>query len=115
MQPGKRVTVFVGEYDRLGRRSLVDAIVERARQEGLAGATVLRGIEGFGASASLHTTRLLSASDGLPMVIEIVDTAEHVEAFLPVLDDLIAEGLVTVEDVEISRLGLTARPLDDEA
>ncbi len=96
---GSRLTIFVGEYDRLAHRAVTEVIVERAREEGLAGATVLRGIEGFGASSTLHTTRLLSASDDLPMVIEIVDEADRIDAFLPLLDGLVTEGLVTVEDV----------------
>ena len=75
----------------------------RAHAAGLAGATVLRGIEGFGASNHLHTTRVLSLSDDLPVVIVIVDSAERIDAFLPQLDELISEGLVIVDDVEIVR------------
>lgn len=101
--PAKRLTIFVGEYDRFHHHPLVQAILERARAEGLAGATVLRGIEGFGASGTVHTTRLLSSSDGLPMVIEIVDQAQRIDAFLPILDELIVEGLVTVEPLDVVR------------
>lgn len=113
--PGKRLTVFVGECDRYHRHSLAGAIMERAREEGLAGATMLRGIEGFGATGRLHTTRLLSASDDLPIVIEIVDRAPRIDAFLPILDEMITEGLVTVEEVHVEvRQGPRRHPLDDD-
>ncbi|MHB1533628.1 MAG: DUF190 domain-containing protein [Acidimicrobiales bacterium] len=112
---GKRLTVFVGEYDRYHRRSLAGAIMERAREEGLAGATMLRGIEGFGATGRLHTTRLLSASDDLPVVIEIVDRAQRIDAFLPILDEMITEGLVTIEEVQVqAHLSPRRHPLDDD-
>lgn len=99
----KRVSVYIGEADRYGHHSLSTEIVLRAREAGLAGATVLRGIEGFGASRALHTTHLLSLSDDLPLVIVLVDDAARVEAFLPQLDDLVREGLVVVDDVEVVR------------
>ena len=75
--------------------------VERVRKEGLAGATVLRGIEGFGADSRLHTARILRLSEDLPVVIEIVDSAEQIERSLPVLDEMVGEGMVTVERVEV--------------
>jgi PII-like signaling protein len=99
--PGKLVRVFIGESDRWHGKPLYQAIVERVRAEGLAGATVLRGIEGFGADSRLHTSRILRLSEDLPVLIEIVDTAERIDAILPLLDEMMAEGLVTVERVEV--------------
>lgn len=101
--PAKRLTIFVGETDRHHHRPLYFEIVKRARDRGLAGASVLRGIEGYGASSRIHTTRILSLSEDLPLVIIIVDTAERINAFLPELDELISEGLVVIEDVEVIR------------
>jgi uncharacterized protein len=98
---GERLTIFVGETDQHRHRALFTEIVERAQQAGLAGATVLRGIEGFGASSHIHTTRILRLSEDLPVVIVIVDTSERIDAFLPVLDELITEGLVVREDINI--------------
>jgi PII-like signaling protein len=98
---GKLLRIFVGESDRWHGKPLYQAIVERVREEGLAGATVLRGIEGFGADSRLHTARILRLSEDLPVVIEIVDSAEQIERILPVLDEMVAEGMVTVERVEV--------------
>ena len=112
---GKRLCIFCGESDRFDHRSLARAIVERAREEGLSGATVLRGIEGFGASSRLHTTRLLSLSDDLPIIVQIIDRADRVEAFLPVVDEMLSDGLVTLEDVDVYLYRGAPRPaLDDE-
>jgi uncharacterized protein len=98
---GKLLRIFVGESDRWHGKPLYQAIVERVRKEGLAGATVLRGIEGFGADSRLHTARILRLSEDLPMVIEIVGSAEQIERILPVLDEMVGEGMVTVERVEV--------------
>jgi uncharacterized protein len=98
---GKLLRVFVGESDRWHGKPLYQAIVERVRAEGLAGATVLRGIEGFGADSRLHTARILRLSEDLPVVIEIVDSAEQIERIMPVLDEMVGEGMVTVERVEV--------------
>jgi len=98
---GKLVRIFVGESDRWEGKPLYEAIVQRVRQEGLAGATVLRGIEGFGAHSRIHTARILRLSEDLPIVIEIVDRAERIDAILPVLDEMIGEGLITIERVQI--------------
>ena len=95
------VRIFIGESDRWHGRPLYQAIVERVRAEGLAGATVIRGIEGFGADSHLHTTRILRLSEDLPVVIELVDTAERIDAVLPLLDEMVEEGMVTVERVQI--------------
>jgi uncharacterized protein len=97
----KRLTIFVGESDHHGHTPLATEIVRRAHRAGLAGASVFRGVEGFGASNHIHTTRILSLSDDLPMAIVIVDVAERIEAFIPELDELVTEGLVIVEDVEV--------------
>ena len=98
---GKLLRIFVGESDRWHGKPLYQAIVERVRAEGLAGATVVRGIEGFGADSRLHTSRILRLSEDLPVVIEIVDSAERIDAVLPLLDEMVSEGLVTVEKVQV--------------
>lgn len=100
-EEGKLLRLFVGESDTWHGKPLYRAIVERVREEGLAGATVLRGIEGFGASSVLHTSRLLELSSDLPIVIEIVDTAERIEAVLPIVDEMVGDGLVTLERVQV--------------
>jgi hypothetical protein len=97
----QRLTIYVGESDRTGRGPLYSEIVRRARAAGLAGATVLRGVEGFGASSVIHTARLLTMSEDLPMVVVIIDTPDHIEAFLPELDGLLTEGLVVRESVDV--------------
>jgi len=91
----------VGESDKSGGRPLYEVIVRRARERGLAGATVLRGIEGFGAASRIHTAKILRLSEDLPIVIEIVDAPHKIEGFLPELDTLIPEGLVTIEKVRV--------------
>lgn len=98
---GKLLRIFIGESDKRDGVPLYEWIVRRAREQGLAGATVLRGLEGFGAQSRLHTAKILRLSSDLPIVVEIVDTDEKIEAFLPEVDDAIAEGLATVERVEI--------------
>jgi PII-like signaling protein len=98
---GKLLRIFIGESDKRDGVPLYEWIVRRARELGLAGATVLRGLEGFGAQSRLHTAKILRLSSDLPIVVEIVDTDEKIEAFLPEVDDAIAEGLATVERVEI--------------
>jgi hypothetical protein len=98
---GKLLRIYVGESDTWHGRPLYQAIVERVREEGLAGATVVRGIEGFGADSHLHTSRILRLSEDLPVVIELVDTPERIDAVLPLLDEMVEEGMVTVESVQI--------------
>jgi len=101
--PAQRLSIFIGESDRYHHNPLHAEIVERAHRRGLAGATVLRGIEGFGASNHVHTTRILSLSEDLPLVILIVDEPDRIAAFLPDLEELITEGLVVIDDVEVVR------------
>jgi PII-like signaling protein len=101
--PAKRLTVYIGESDQYHHRPLYAEIVHQARAAGLAGASVLRGIEGFGASQHVHTSRLLSLSEDLPIVIVMVDDSERIERFVPQLDELITEGLVVIDDVEVVR------------
>ncbi len=98
-----RLTIMVGESDQWHHRPVFSEIVHRAQAAGLAGATVLRGIESFGASSRIHTARLLSLSEDLPVVVIVVDTEERVRAFLPQLDELGIEGLVILEEVEVIR------------
>ena len=98
---GKLLRIFIGESDKHGRKPLYQAIVEMLREEGMAGATVLRGIEGFGANSHLHTARILRLSEDLPIVIEVVDTAEKIEAIMPKLDEMVTDGMVTLERVEV--------------
>lgn len=93
--------IFIGESDKHHGRPLYEVIVEDARRHGLAGATVLRGTLGFGASSRIHTAKILRLSEDLPMVVEIVDSPEKIAAFLPDLDGMITEGLVTLEKVRV--------------
>ncbi len=108
----RRVRIYIGESDQWHGRPLYTAIVERCRREGFAGATVLRGIEGFGAHSRIHTARILRLSEDLPVIVEIVDRPERIEQLLPILDEMVLEGLVTVEDVHV--LKYLARPAEQE-
>ena len=98
---GKLLRLFIGESDTWHGKPLYQAIVERVRREGLAGATVIRGIEGFGADSHLHTSRILRLSEDLPVVIEIVDTPERIDRIVPLLDEMVSEGMLTLERVQI--------------
>lgn len=97
--------IFVGESDRCGHHPLYEAIVLRARESGLKGATVLRGVMGFGRHSTIHTAKILRLSEDLPMVIEIVDRLEKIEQFIPLLHEMIADGLVTLERVRVIHYG----------
>lgn len=99
--PATRLTVLVKESAQWHRRPVYTEVVHRAHQAGLAGASVFRGIEGFGKSSHIHTTRILSLSEDLPASIVIVDTDERIRAFLPELDELVTEGLVMIDEVEV--------------
>ena len=98
---GKLLRIFIGESDRWHGKPLYQAIVEHLRAEGVAGATVIRAIEGYGARSHLHTSRILRLSEDLPLVIEVVDTDENIQRILPVLDDMVEDGMVTLERVEV--------------
>ena len=98
---GDLLRIFIGESDRHEGRPLFEAIVQLARKRGLAGATVLRGLEGYGAHSRVHTAKILRLSEDLPMVIEIVDTPERIAEFLPTVDEMIGEGLVTLETINV--------------
>ena len=100
-EQGKLLRIFIGESDRWHHRPLYEAIVLKARELGLAGATVLRGPMGFGANSRLHTAKILRLSMDLPMVIEIVDTDEKLQLLLPHLEEMVLEGLVTLEEVQV--------------
>jgi PII-like signaling protein len=109
--PARRLTVFIGEDDRWHHKPLYTEIVHRAHKAGLAGASVFRGLEGYGASSRIHTSRILSLSEDLPLAIIIIDTREHIDEFLPQLDELVSEGLVILDDVEVIRY--VGRDTDD--
>ena len=98
---GSLLRIFIGESDRHGGMLLYEWIVRTAREHGLAGATVLRGVEGFGARSRVRTAKILDLSTDLPIVVEIVDTLEKIEEFLPVVDAAIIDGMATVERVQI--------------
>ncbi|MBI2928019.1 MAG: DUF190 domain-containing protein [Verrucomicrobia bacterium] len=100
-EQGKLLRIFIGESDRWHHQPLYEALVLKARELGLAGATVLRGPMGFGAHSRLHTAKILRLSMDLPMVIEIVDSEENLNKLLPHLDEMVQEGLVTLEDVKV--------------
>ena len=98
---GKLLRIFIGESDKREGQPLYEWIVRKARENGLAGATVLRGLEGYGAHSRLHTAKILLLSSDLPIVVEIVDSEEKIEAFLPLIDEAVSEGMATVEKVEV--------------
>jgi len=100
-QEGHLLRIFVGEGDKHEGKPLYEWLVLKAREQGLAGATVLRGIEGFGAHSRMHTAKILRLSEDLPIVVEIVDTREKIEAFMPLVDHAIVEGIATLEKVEV--------------
>jgi PII-like signaling protein len=103
--PARRLTVIVGEDDVWQHKPLYSEIVHRAHAAGLAGASVFRGLEGYGATRLVHTSRLLSLSEDLPVAVIIVDTPERIEQFLPQLDELATEGIVVLDDVHVHRFG----------
>ncbi|MBV8507156.1 MAG: DUF190 domain-containing protein [Alphaproteobacteria bacterium] len=97
--------IFIGENDRFGRHPLYEAIVLKAREQALAGATVLRGPMGFGHSSRLHTAKVLRLSEDLPVVVEIIDSEQKIAAFLPLIDEMVKGGLVSLAEVRILRYG----------
>lgn len=102
-EDGMLLRVFIGESDKWGGRPLYETIVLRAREEGLAGATVLRGLMGYGAHSRLHTAKVLRLSEDLPIVVEIVDVEAKLQAFLPWLEQVVSEGMVTLEKARVLR------------
>jgi len=101
----KLLRIFFGEDDKFGGKPLYECIVLKARELHLAGATVLRGPMGFGHSSRVHTAKILRLSEDLPIVVEIVDSREKIDAFLPVLDGMMGSGLVTIEQIEVLQYG----------
>ncbi|HSA60272.1 MAG TPA: DUF190 domain-containing protein [bacterium] len=106
------VRIFIGESDKWHHQGLAKALLERLRKEGFAGATVFHGVAGFGARSVLHTADILRLSEDLPVVIEVVDTADQVERMKPILDEMITEGLVTLEKVRVLKYKPGSRPQD---
>lgn len=102
-EAGRRMRIYVGESDQWHGRTLYSAIVQEARKRGMAGATVARGVMGYAGTGDVHEPHLFPLPTGLPVVIEIIDAAEKIQAFLPCVDDMVKEGLVTLSDVEIVR------------
>jgi len=106
--PSVRLSIYIGESDQWHHKPLYTEIVHRAHAAAMAGASVFRGFEGFGASNHLHTTRMLSLSEDLPLVVIIIDTEEKIRGFLPQVEDLVTNGLITLETVDVVRY--VARP-----
>jgi PII-like signaling protein len=104
------VRIFIGELDKWHHQPLSVALLERLRKEGFAGATVFHGVAGFGARSVLHTTHILRLSEDLPVVVEVVDTEEHVERLTQILDGMVTEGLVTMEKVRVLKYAPGTRP-----
>jgi PII-like signaling protein len=99
--PAKLLKIYIGESDKWHGKPLSTALVERLREEGLAGATVLRAVEGFGANSRMHTAHILRLSEDLPLVVEVVDRAERIERALPIVDEMVGDGLVMLVDVNV--------------
>ena len=100
-EDGQLLRMFIGESDKWKGKPLYEAIVLKAREIGVAGATMLRGMMGYGAASRLHTAKILRLSEDLPIVIEIVDSAEKIGALLPVIEEMVQEGLITLENVRV--------------
>jgi PII-like signaling protein len=114
---GQLMRIYIGESDRWEGRPLYEAIVRAAREQGLAGATALRGIEGFGATSRIHTVKILRLSEDLPIVVEIADRPEQIAAFMPTIDKMVREGMVTLENVQVvvyRHQSEDHQPADDE-
>jgi hypothetical protein len=100
-EEGQLLRIFIGESDQWHGRPLYEAIILKAREMGLAGATMIRGLMGYGAASRIHTAKILRLSEDLPVVVEIVDTAEKITGFLEHVDEMVSEGLVTLENVKV--------------
>src|SRR5438093_13253902 len=109
-QTGCLLRIFIGESDKWHHQPLYEAIVLKARELGLAGATVLRGPMGFGAHSRLHTAKILRLSEDLPVIIEIVESEQKIQSFLPELDKMVGDGLITLEKVRVITYGAKAAP-----
>lgn len=101
----KRLRIYLGESDHWQRRSLYQAIVEKAKELDMAGATVFRGLMGYGANSRIHTAKLVDLSSDLPVLVEIVDSEEYIEKLLPYLDEMLEEGMITIDDIEVIKYG----------
>src|SRR5438309_6464436 len=100
-EEGQLLRIFIGESDRWKGKPLYEAIVLKAREMGIAGATMLRGLMGYGAASRIHTAKILRLSEDLPVIVEIVDSAEKIAALLPLVEEMVTEGLVTLENVRV--------------
>lgn len=100
-EEGQLLRIFIGESDKWEGKPLYEALVLKAREMGLAGATMLRGLMGYGAASRIHTAKILRLSEDLPVIVEIVDSQEKIASFLPVIDEMVQEGLVTLEKVQV--------------
>lgn len=111
---GTRIMIFLSEDDRVGHHGLHEALLQRAREDGMAGATIWRGIEGFGRSGRVRTTRFPDMTTGLPLALEVVDLPERIEAFLPAVKELAPSSLVTKEQVQMTRYRSPTVPVEDD-
>jgi len=100
-EDGQLLRIFIGESDHWDGKPLYEAIILRARELGIAGATMLRGMMGYGAASRIHTAKILRLSEDLPIIVEIVDSAEKIDLLLPIIDEMVREGLVTLEKVRV--------------
>ena len=101
----KRLRIYIGETDHYKGRALYQVIVEKAKALDMAGATVFRGLMGYGANSRIHTAKILALSSDLPMLVEIVDSEEYIAKLLPFLDEMLQEGMVTIDDIEVIKYG----------
>lgn len=101
----KRLRIYIGESDRYHGKALYHALVLKAKELDMAGATVVRGLEGYGAHSRIHTSRIVELSSDLPILVEIIDSEEYINRLLPLLDDMVSEGMVTIEDVTVIKYG----------
>ncbi|MDF2572361.1 DUF190 domain-containing protein [Anaerospora sp.] len=101
----KRLRIYIGESDRWKRRSLYQAIVEKAKELDLAGATVFRGLMGYGANSRIHTASIVDLSSDLPILVEIIDSEAYIAKLLPFLDEMMEEGMITIDEVEVIKYG----------
>lgn len=101
----KRLRIYIGESDRYQGRSLYQAIVEKAKSLDIAGATVFRGLMGYGANRRIHTAKILDLSSDLPLLVEIIDSQEYIEKLLPYLEEMVQKGMVTIDDIEVIKYG----------